>query len=155
MSTSSGINPLYEQKFRKEFQQPIQLRVLSVINQWVKQHWYDFQCDSVLLDALELFLNRCCDPREGLTKQHKKFCKTILALIEKRVKNPPGIMQPPTENGDEGHVNSAFVFGDDQQHSPLLKQLRHRQVYTNESPNESNHYSSRRPEVRSLLIFPS
>ncbi|KAF1752848.1 hypothetical protein GCK72_019403 [Caenorhabditis remanei] len=147
MSTSSGINPLYEQKFRKEFQQPIQLRVLSVINQWVKQHWYDFQCDSVLLDALELFLNRCCDPREGLTKQHKKFCKTILALIEKRVKNPPGIMQPPTENGDEGHVNSAFVFGDDQQHSPLLKQLRHRQVYTNESPNESNHYSSRRPEI--------
>ncbi|NP_001360576.1 Son of sevenless homolog [Caenorhabditis elegans] len=137
ISSSSCINPLCEQKFRKEFQQPIQLRVLSVINQWVKLHWYDFQCDPVLLDALELFLNRCCDPREGLSKQHKKFCKTILALIEKRVKNPPGIMQQPNENGDkgaadEGHVNSAFVFGDDQQHPPQ------HQVYTNESPKETN-----------------
>ncbi|UMM32472.1 hypothetical protein L5515_006244 [Caenorhabditis briggsae] len=146
MTSSSGINPLYEQKFRKEFQQPIQLRVLSVINQWVKQHWYDFQCDQVLLDALELFLNRCCDPREGLTKQHKKFCKTILALIEKRVKNPPGIMQPPVENGDEGHVNSAFVFGDDQ-HQGMPRIRRQQSVYTNESPNENNQFASRRPEI--------
>ncbi|EGT43548.1 CBN-SOS-1 protein [Caenorhabditis brenneri] len=157
MSSSTGINPLYEQKFRKEFQQPIQLRVLSVINQWVKQHWYDFQCDTVLLDALELFLNRCCDPREGLTKQHKKFCKTILALIEKRVKNPPGIMQPPAENGekgegDEGHVNSAFVFGDDQQHQ-AHSHRHHQQVYTNESPNENNHFASKRPEVTIKLFW--
>uniref|UniRef100_A0A1I7U6D6 DH domain-containing protein n=1 Tax=Caenorhabditis tropicalis TaxID=1561998 RepID=A0A1I7U6D6_9PELO len=147
IASSTGINPLYEQKFRKEFQQPIQLRVLSVINQWVKQHWYDFQCDPVLLDALELFLNRCCDPREGLTKQHKKFCKTILALIEKRVKNPPGFLQPQVENGengDEGHINNAFVFGDDQQHQLQQQQ---QQVYANNSPTESNQFASKRPEI--------
>lgn len=147
MSSSSTLDPLCEQKFRKEFQQPIQLRVLSVINQWVKQHWYDFQCDQVLLDALELFLNRCCDPREGLTKQHKKFCKTILALIEKRVKNPPGFLQPPAENGDgeEGHVNSAFVFGDDQ-HQQMPRVRRHHQsVYANDGANDQ--FAVRRPEV--------
>ncbi|CAI2353551.1 unnamed protein product [Caenorhabditis sp. 36 PRJEB53466] len=143
LSTNPGYHPLYEpsfQRFRKEYERPVQLRVLSVINQWVKLHWYDFACDPMLLDALELFLNRCCDPREKLTKQHKKFCKTILALIEKRIKNPPGAQSP--ENGEkteteEGHVNSAFVFGDDQQ------QL---QVYTNESARE-NQFASKMPET--------
>ncbi|CAI5453144.1 unnamed protein product [Caenorhabditis angaria] len=119
LSTTSAYSPLYEQsfqRFRKEYERPVQLRVLSVINQWVKFHWYDFQCDLVLLEALERFLQKCCDPREKLTKQHKKFCKTILATIEKRMKC--GIDERNCGNmgeNEEGHVNSAFVYGEDNQ----------------------------------------
>ncbi|CAB3396795.1 unnamed protein product [Caenorhabditis bovis] len=139
LSSSTSYSPIFEQsfqRFRKEYERPIQLKVLSVINQWVKFHWYDFQCDSSLLEALEIFLQKCIEPREKLTKQHKKFCKTILATIEKRVKNPPSFSNDLAQNcGDEGHVNGAFVYGED--HQPT--------AYANEENGEPS-FVSRKPE---------
>ncbi|XGW05454.1 hypothetical protein V3C99_016090 [Haemonchus contortus] len=96
----SAYNEQSYQRFRKEYERPIQRRVLSVLHQWVKNHWYDFENDSTLLEALERFLQSSCDQK--LTNQHKKFCKNIITLIEKKQK----------QQESEGHVNTAFDFED-------------------------------------------
>nr|CDJ89086.1 Pleckstrin homology and Ras guanine nucleotide exchange factor and Guanine-nucleotide dissociation stimulator CDC25 domain containing protein [Haemonchus contortus] len=96
----SAYNEQSYQRFRKEYERPIQRRVLSVLHQWVKNHWYDFENDSTLLEALERFLQTSCDQK--LTNQHKKFCKNIITLIEKKQK----------QQESEGHVNTAFDFED-------------------------------------------
>ncbi|KJH49616.1 RasGEF domain protein [Dictyocaulus viviparus] len=86
------------QRFRKEYERPIQRRVLSVLYQWVKNHWYDFENDPTLLEALERFLQTSCEQK--LTNQHKKFCKNIINLIEKKQK----------QQEVDGHVYTAFDF---------------------------------------------
>ncbi|VDL80810.1 unnamed protein product [Nippostrongylus brasiliensis] len=96
----SAFNEQSYQRFRKEYERPIQRRVLSVLHQWVKNHWYDFENDPTLLEALERFLQTSCDQK--LTNQHKKFCKNIITLIEKKQK----------QQESEGHVNTAFDFED-------------------------------------------
>lgn len=138
LSATSTFSPLHEQsfqRFRKEYERPVQLRVLSVINQWVKAHWYDFECDPALLESLEQFLQKICDPREKYTKQHKKFCKTILSTLEKR----RTILEQ--ENNDridehEGHVNGAFVYGEEGTLPP---------PYANNAPAPSS-FAPKRPE---------
>ncbi|KAJ1348700.1 hypothetical protein KIN20_004057 [Parelaphostrongylus tenuis] len=97
-SMFSAYNEQSYQRFRKEYERPIQRRVLSVLHQWVKNHWYDFENDTTLLEGLERFLQASCDQK--LTNQHKKFCKNIINLIEKKQK----------QHESEGHVNTAFDF---------------------------------------------
>ncbi|OZC09742.1 hypothetical protein X798_03145 [Onchocerca flexuosa] len=67
------------QRFRKEYQQPIQCRVLSVIRQWVNNHWYDFEHNPVLLHDLCSFLEET-DSHGKVINQYKKWCKSIKIL---------------------------------------------------------------------------
>ncbi|CAG9536315.1 unnamed protein product [Cercopithifilaria johnstoni] len=60
------------QRFRKEYQQPIQCRVLSVIRQWVNNYWYDFEHNPVLLQDLCSFLEET-DSHGKVINQYKKW----------------------------------------------------------------------------------
>ncbi|KAL3985331.1 RasGEF domain family protein [Acanthocheilonema viteae] len=83
------------QRFRKEYQQPIQCRVLSVIRQWVNNHWYDFEHNPVLLQDLCLFLEET-DSHGKVINQYKKWCKSI-----KRADTIPSM----THNGLESETS--------------------------------------------------
>lgn len=51
-------------------------RVLSVIRQWVNNHWYDFEHNAVLLNDLCSFLEET-DSHGKVINQYKKWCKSI------------------------------------------------------------------------------
>uniref|UniRef100_A0A915EFP1 Son of sevenless n=1 Tax=Ditylenchus dipsaci TaxID=166011 RepID=A0A915EFP1_9BILA len=70
-------------RFRQEYQKPIQLKVLSILNHWVSNHFYDFDSDCSLLQKLTDFLNGN-DSSIKLTTNHKKWCSKILEMIKRK-----------------------------------------------------------------------
>eukprot|EP00795_Rhopilema_esculentum_P002542 gene2542-737_t len=66
-------------RFRKEYVQPVQLRVLNVIRQWVDQHFYDFEREEGLLEKLEDFFSRI-----RRSKAAKKWVESIDKIIHRR-----------------------------------------------------------------------
>lgn len=68
-------------KFKKEYMEPVQFRVINVIKHWIDAHFYDFENDPSLLELLHEFLHtEVAKERRNLTK----WVQTLSNMISRK-----------------------------------------------------------------------
>ena len=79
--TSRVRQALDMKRFRTEYSQPVQFRVVNVLKHWVDQHFYDFQNDTDLLNKLNSFL------KQIQSRNMRKWVEVIKMNVDRKLGN--------------------------------------------------------------------